>query len=312
VSGRTDLATRAELARLARLLGVEPAQVAGLAPAGPAGLRAVRERVTDVLHDAERPRLARLAAAADRLPAPLVATIGARVFGPLLCARVTALLAPQRAVAIAERLDPAFLAALAAELDPRRARPVLAAVPISLLLGVAREVVARDDLVTIGRFAGELNDEALRAALPLVDDHTLLRGAAVLEDRDRLGHFVELLPADRLLGVLRAATGGGGELLPEALDLLDHLDPAQQRRVAVSAAALDDEELDALVRGAAREDEWSALLPLLPLLDEATRARFAALEAVRDPAIEPALRAAAREHGVAEAVEAALAEGGPG
>jgi hypothetical protein len=45
-------------------------------------------------------------------------------------------------------------------------------------------------------------------------------------------------------------------------------------------------------------------VPLLPLLDEETRARFAALPAVHDPAVLGGLAAAAREAGVAEDVAA--------
>ena len=79
--------------------------------------------------------------------------------------------------------------------------------------------------------------------------------------------------------------------------------------MAAAAQRLSDAELDALVRASAEEGSWDALLPLLPLLDEPTRARFAALPAVHDPTIQPALREAAREHGVEEDVDAALGAG---
>jgi hypothetical protein len=51
--------------------------------------------------------------------------------------------------------------------------------------------------------------------------------------------------------------------------------------------------------GAAADHElWPAVLPLLPLLDEPTRARFAALPALHDPDVLRGLVAAAQHAGV--------------
>ncbi len=293
---------RAEVVRLAQLLGHDPAALDGLTAADPADLRALRRQVTDLLFDADRPQLQRIVAAADRLPVQLVAQIGPRAFGPLLCARVTGLLAPERAVAIAERLDAPFLAELATELDPRRARAVLAAVPVRLALTIAAELTAREDAVTMARYVGELNDATLVAALGVVDDATLLRVAVLLGEDAGLDHLVGLLPDDRLRGLLHAATEHG--LWADALDLLGHLGPAQRAHAARVTAGLDDTDLAALVGAAATDDLWGAVVPLLPLLDEETRARFAALPAVHDPAVLGGLAAAAREAGVAEDVAA--------
>jgi len=298
-------AHRAETARLAGLLHRPPAAVERLlAPVAADDVRALREQVSDVLFDADRARLARLAAAADHLPVALVATIGRRAFGPLLCARVTALLAPERAVAIGERLDAAFLAELTAELDPRRAPAVVAAVPISVALRIAQELADRGDAVTMARYVGALDDPTLVAALAVVGDTELLHVAVLLDEKDRLDHLLGLLPDDRLLGVLRAAAAE--DAWTDALDLLAHLGPDRRARVAAVTARLPDAELDGLVRAAAAGDRWNVLLPLLPLVDEVVLDRLAALPALADPGLRAALLAAAGEHGVAPLVEERL------
>ncbi len=300
----SDRDARTEVVRLARLLDRDPAELDDLARAGAGDLRALREQVTDVLFDADRPQLQRIVSAADRLPLPLVAQIGKRAFGPLLCARVTSLLEPARAHALGERLDPPFLAELTAELDPRRARAVVAAVPRGLALTVAGERGARGEVVRLARYVGELDDATLLAAIEVVDDAALLGVAVLLEDKSRLDHLMQLLPPERLRGILEAATDD--DRWADALDLLGHLGPAQRALAAQVTCELDDADLAALAGAAAAEDQWPAVLPLLPLLDEPTRARFAALPVVHDPAVLRGLAAAARATGLTGDVGALL------
>ncbi len=146
-----QLQTRAEITKLARLLGREAAELAYLERVAAADLRRLRHGVTELLYDADAAALRRLAAAGRLLPAGLVATIAQRAFGPVLSARLAGLLDLERAVDVAGKLPPEFLADVAGELDPRR--------------------------------AGELDDAALQEVLLLLDDSPSERGDPGLQGR---------------------------------------------------------------------------------------------------------------------------------
>jgi hypothetical protein len=227
---------RAEVLKLARLLGSEPERLAYLQQLEPEDVRWIRERATDVLFDSDARTLQRVAAASRLLPVPLVAAIAERAFGPLLCARVAGLMDASRAVEVGTRLPPAFLADVAVAIDPRRASDVIAQTPPHQIVVIARELLRRREFVTMGRFVGHLEDEALEAALEVIDDAALLRIAFVLEQKDRLGRVVGLLPPGRLGRVLRAAADEG--LWLEALELLEHVPERRRGELTELAAQL--------------------------------------------------------------------------
>lgn len=246
-----ELEARAEIAKLAALLDCEPGSLDYLQGAEPTALRRLREQATDRLYDADRDAMLRIAATSKLVPVPLVAKLGEGVFGALLCARVAGLLDPARAVQIATRLSPGFLADVAMSLDPRRVSGVIAQMPVERIVAVARELLARSELITMGRFVGHLSDPALAASAELADGPALLRIAFVLEGKERLDQLVSLLSDEQLAEMLAAADAE--QLWPEVLDLLGHLDERNLGRLADVAAARDEQLLARLTATAERE-----------------------------------------------------------
>jgi hypothetical protein len=139
----------------------------------------------------------------------------------MLSARITGLLEPSRAVEVADRLPIDFRADVAVELDPRRASEVISRIPPARIADVTRELVRRGEYVTMGRLVGYLDDEAVMAAVAVMDDGTLLQVAFVLETQDGLDHLLELIGPNRLDAVIETARAAGLgdelELLAEAL-----------------------------------------------------------------------------------------------
>lgn len=223
------LAARAEVLRLARLLDHDAGDLAYLETVDAEDLAVLREQVTDALFDGDRDALGRIAEAGKVVPVGFMATVGEKVFGPTLCARLTGLLAPDRALEVGMRMDPPFLARIAAEMDPRRAVAVITRVPDDVSVAVAAELAAAGEFVAMGRFVGHLSDAALARAADVIDDRDLLRITFVLEDKARVDRLVELMDDDRLRAVVAAAREE--ELTDEALDLLAHLGARQLGRL---------------------------------------------------------------------------------
>lgn len=187
-------ALRAEILKVARLLGRDPEQLSYLERVPVEDLRELREQVTDVLFTAHGGALGRMAAASRLLPAGLVASLGESTFGPALSARIAGLLEPERAVEVAARMPAEFLAEVAIELDPRRASAVIAGIPPSTIGQITGELARRKEYVTMGRFVGHLSDDALLAAVSALDDEALSETALVTEappGDDRLWRALE-------------------------------------------------------------------------------------------------------------------------
>jgi hypothetical protein len=228
-AGLDRLVARAETMKLAQLLGVDAAELEYLHPCAPDDLAELRMRATDVLFDGDAAGLQRAADASALLPIGLMATIAEKAMGPVLCGRLSGLLPPERAVQVAARLTPAFLAEVAGETDPRRAIAVISRIPPEQAVGVARILGQQRSYVAMGRFVAYLDDAALKACIPELDDEALILTAYTLEGKERLDRVIELVPDERIKAVPATADARG--LWPEVVDLLAHLGPEQRARL---------------------------------------------------------------------------------
>jgi hypothetical protein len=223
------LEVRAELHKLARLLGRRAEELDYLGGVPAAELRILREQVTETLFGEQAQVLGRLAAASRVLPVGLVAQMAQRAFGPVLSARIAGLIDPDRAVELTRRLPVDFLADVAVELDPRRARDVIVRIPPRQIGLVTRELTRRREYVAMGGFVGYLPDPSIAAAVEAMDARTLLEVSLVLENKGKLADLAELLGHDRLQEMIGLAAAS--DLGQEALGLLDYLTPVQREAV---------------------------------------------------------------------------------
>ncbi len=202
--------SRAEAAKLGRLLGVEDLQaLAFLLPVPAPELRDYREAITDLLYDDDHELLQRTADAARMLPARTLAAIGESTLGPLICARLTGLLDPHRAVEISNHFTVDFLARLAAELDPRRAVEVVTAIATDTLVAVSAAMATNGEHVAMGRFVAYLDEAALGPCVEALSDEDLLQVAFVMEGEERLTSVFAMVGAERTKRMLAAAHSNG-------------------------------------------------------------------------------------------------------
>lgn len=210
---------RAEIEKLARLLEAPPERFEYLVAVPPEQIRALRERATDRLFDADRRLFDRLAAGAAIVPDALAATLSQKAFGPLLSARMTGAVDPRKAVSVSKRLPHKFLADVAVELDPRRAAAVLRGLPGDQVAETSRILARREEWVAMGRFVGHLHEDAIRAVLAVLDDRQLVRIAHVMEDRAEAGRVAGIIGEARLRRMITVADEEG--LGDDARELLE-------------------------------------------------------------------------------------------
>lgn len=257
---------RAEIVKLARLLGDEPERFAYLADLPLEDLRVVRERATDVLFSANRGMFERIAAASKLVPIAVTTAVAQKTFGPLLCARIAGVIDPERAVEMAGRLPVEFLADVAAELDPRRAAGVLAALPAAKVVEVGVELTGRGDFVSMGRFIGELPAATLRVVVRELDAESILRTAVYSENDDRFAEIFAMLPDEQIPEVLDVVVGADdvtvGELADDVLPVLTALDEAGLSRLAAAVDALAPAQRKRLVELAVKAGVTDRLGPL--------------------------------------------------
>ncbi|MBO0769253.1 MAG: hypothetical protein J2O48_11280 [Solirubrobacterales bacterium] len=220
-----QLERNAEVQRIARLLSTDQQELAYLSAVSSEDLRALREQVTSLLFD-DQSLLAGLASASKLLPASLNASLGEKVFGALLCARIAGLLEPDRAVELASRLPQSFLADVAVQLDPRRVAAILAKIPPDTVGAITKILIEREEWVAMGQFYAFLPDASIAAALAVATPISLLRIALVLDDKSRLSHVLKLAGVDKVEQVRKAAEANG--LAEQAAGLSDWLSPEQR------------------------------------------------------------------------------------
>jgi len=275
MSGASSLAQRAEVIKLARLLGARPEQLDYLHKLDALAIRKLRQQATASLFDADRKSFQKVAAASRLLPAPITALIAEKALGPLLGAKIAGLLEPQRAVEIARRVNVRYLADLCLELDPRSAREVLEAMPVERIVEVSRELARRKEYITMARFVDCLTDEAIEATMDAIrDDETLLRIGFFVEDAGRLGAIIDLLAPERLRNIVQVASDGEAELWPEALVLINSVEEPQRRLMADLAAALDDAAVSRMVAATQAQGIWAAMLPMVSMMSTAHQRRL--------------------------------------
>ena len=290
----STLAQRAEVLKLARVLGQPPSQLEYLYKLDAGNIRQLREQASATLFDAHRKLFQRIAATTKLLPAQLIAVIAEKAIGPLLCARTTGLLAPERAVEIARRLNARFLADLCIELDPRSAREVIAAMPGDRIVEVSRELARREEYITMARFVDCLDDDAIRATMnDLRDDEALLRIGFFVEDKQRLSDIIDLLPRERLLNIVRVAAGGDAELWPEALAMINSIEEAQRRQMANLAAELEEPAIVKMIASTQAQGLWPAMLPVVAMMHGDSQRRLINLPALQNETVLAAIIQAA-------------------
>ena len=293
----SQLEVLAETVKLARLLGTTTESLDYLNPLDAAQLRELRERLSEAEFARTRPMFQKLTQASRLLPNALVALMGEKVFGAVLCARIAGLMPADRAIELSMKMSDAFLADVAVELDPQSARDVIAAMPSKRVVSIALILVARGDYITMGRFVGYLSEPVIDAAMKAVtSDEALLRTAFFVESKDKLNSLIGLLPESRLRSSILLAADDRSGLWTEALALMDHANDKWKRKIGDLAADQDEAVLDSMMHAAQRLKVWDSVLPIVGCMSAKSQRKVAALPGLANLEVLNGIIHAAEHH----------------
>ena len=293
----TDLATRAELVKLARALGTTTDGVAFAAVLPHEDIRRVRERVVATLYDEHRGAFQRVAAITRVLPTAVNVRIALRAFPPLLAARVAGEMPPDRAAELADRMPVEYLAEACVHLDPRRAEPLVQRIRSDRVLGVVMELIDQGEFITLGRLLDAATEGVIHDVAMTVSTEALLRIGFYAESGAQLTRAVALLPPSRLRRVVTDALSGPRELASAGLALIGRLTDDELRgRLAGFAAESSAEALTALLKTAIEDDAVPALLTAVAAMPPDSRRRVLRLPALSTPEVLDHLVLAVEKH----------------
>ena len=295
---RQDLATEAELVKLAWALDTTPEGVAFARSMDHRDIRRLRERVVAVLYDEHRAAFRRVAAITRLLPIPVNVRIALRAFPPLLTTRIASEMAPDQAAELANRMPIEYLAEACLHLDPRRAAPLICRIKPDRVLAVVVELVDRGEYIALGRLLDAATDRIVIDAAAAISDEALLRIGLYAESAAPLTRAVAALPEQRLRRVVSCALTGPPDLHSAALALIARLDDDRLRgRLAEYAADADDGTLTRLLRTAIEVGAVGELLTAVAAMGPQARRRVLALPALAEHDTRTHLiRAAATHH----------------
>ena len=269
----SDLAVRAQLVRLSRLLNVEPEALDDLAGYDAAALARFRKQISTALFDEHRNLFAKLAQANKLLPLGVTAKMTTAVIGATLAGRVASEMEPKRAVALAEKLPFEFLAETCVAMDPQRAEAVVRAMPTQIVVGVSRALCAKCDYMTAATFVNVLDDDVIQAVMADNDnDADLLQIGFFIEDKARLEVLMAMMDDARIAGTMVTAEREG--LWAQALAMMEGTSLATRARIGSIVAQHDDTLLAQLFAAAGAHQQWPLLLAAVPALPEGVQQRY--------------------------------------
>ncbi len=269
-----DLELQAEREKLGRLLDTPADELEVLDTIGVAGMRQLRGTVEAHIFDRGAKRFAGLARSSRLLPGKVSGLIAQRALGPRLAAQVTGLLEPELAVNLSRHVSTPFQADLCQFLDPRRAGPVLRAMPLPVVVETSRELVAREEYITMARFVDDLRDEQIQAVAAILDADALLWIGFYTESGQRLSHLMAMLDDAAVLGTMRVAAAN--DWWPQSLSIMARADEATATRMTHLLAWADAQLGLSLLESVAAQDLWEPLGEVLARSDDSDLRRIEA------------------------------------
>lgn len=276
-----DLELQAEREKLGRLLDATADELEVLNTIGIEGMRQLRATVEAHIFDRGAKRFAGLAKSSRLLPGKISAVIAQRALGPRLAAQVTGLLEPEVAVGLSKHISTPFQADLCQFLDPRRAGPVLRAMPVPVVVETSRELVAREEFITMARFVEDLRDEQIQAVTAILAADAMLWIGFYVESGRRLSQLMAMLDDAAVLETMRVAAEN--DWWAQSLSIMARADERTTTRMTHLLAWADPDLCLSLLESVTELDLWEPLQGVLAHSEDSDLRRLEAQLSDRAP-----------------------------
>jgi flagellar motility protein MotE (MotC chaperone) len=215
--------------------------------------------------------------------------------------RVIAELPDKQVADIAASLTAEELAELALALDPSRMGPIVAAVPVETVAGIAAELFGRREYAGMAAFVGIVTPEMMHAALGVASGHDLLAIVPLLEWNENLDTVIEQLKPAQVNAIVTELDTG------ELAELAMVLDPGRMGPIvsAVPVGTVAD-----IARVLFDRDEYAAMARFVGVVTEPMlHAALGVASAADLLAVVPLLEWSKQIDGVVEALPDATLDG---
>ncbi|MBJ8345219.1 hypothetical protein [Antrihabitans sp. YC2-6] len=303
----TQLVVRAQVAQLAKQLGVDASELESLERLGAPAIRGILERVSNLLFDEHVPTFARVSRLVPIMPTSLAAKIALKVMPAEVAGRAGGTVGldhPDKMAGLLSGLTTTYMADAAPFLDPRVIPVLVARLPIEFVVPVANEIMSRRDYATTALFIEHSNEELIRSfERGIDDDEGLLHTAARTFSSDRLNEILRVLPEQRRARIITSSIGSDDEAVLASLSVLSRLErDLADVLVGEFFGALDDAALNRFLTVAITSSAVTELLDLSEFLGTETLQRIggsevlaqqSSVDAIAGAATNPRLRRAA-------------------
>jgi hypothetical protein len=278
----SKLDSSAELVKLGQLLHVPSAELQFLEGMSLPTLIKIRELSTDKLFNDGSKLFQKLASASKLMPIGVTASIGEKIFGAMLCARIASQMPYQRAIDLAKKMTTPFLATVTLELDPRRVKDIIQHMPLENLQAVANELLKHRHYMVMGRLVNFMTASNLKVILNGINsEEALLHIGFFIEGKHQLSDIIRLLPKERLQKLI-SYLQLHAELWPEALALMVHLEDDLKREMGDISADLGEPVLNGLVKAVYERQLWQDALPLFATMSPSTQLQLISTATLND------------------------------
>lgn len=195
-----------ELRRLARVLHRKPEDLGYLAALDGAGLMKLRTLTQASLLEEFSSLFEKLAASGKLAPDALSALLCRKIFGASITANMSYYVPPDRAVRMCRHFDEHFMADIAREQIPERAQEQLENLPVELMRGVTRQMLATRDYHIMGGFTDYMPEaKAITLMEEIADPADHLRISSFAQRKDRIARLAIAMDDEQLKRLIAAA-----------------------------------------------------------------------------------------------------------
>jgi len=291
-----ELDAMTEIEKLAHMLRVVPDRLQYLRHLSPEDLRALNETISNRLLTDSSDVWAKLAGVAKFMPNFINAQVAKSLLGPNITANLTYHVDVKQAVAIASSLNVEFLAQVAENLVPARAKHLIEAFPLDILVKLTRILTREKKFFTMGAFVDYMDcEKILTLSREIPDTESLLRVGLYTQNKAHVATLADGFSDEKIIDMIETAQQK--DLWPSLIGLLAHFTETQHHRLASLVGRVSVDALLGMVPFAIEHGALVHIFAFLQYLSPDMHAHMATIVAKLDSEALSRLIHAADESG---------------